>query len=41
MAMSFKAMPTTLLKGVNAGDKVAFDVKVQESSNEITALKKH
>lgn len=40
MTMSFKAMPTTLLKGVKAGDNVAFDVKVQGSSNEITALKK-
>jgi Cu(I)/Ag(I) efflux system protein CusF len=40
MTMTFKATPTALLKGVKAGDKVAFNVKIQGSSNEITALKK-
>jgi Cu(I)/Ag(I) efflux system protein CusF len=40
MTMTFKAAPTSLLKGVKAGDKVAFNVRVQGSSNEVTALKK-
>jgi Cu(I)/Ag(I) efflux system protein CusF len=40
MTMSFKAMPVTLLKGVKAGDKVAFTVKVKGQDNEVTALRK-
>jgi Cu(I)/Ag(I) efflux system protein CusF len=40
MTMSFKATPATLLKGVKAGDKVAFTVKVKGQDNEVTALRK-
>ena len=40
MTMSFKAMPARLLKGVKAGDKVAFTVKVKGQENEVTALRK-
>jgi Cu(I)/Ag(I) efflux system protein CusF len=40
MTMTFKANPPTLASTVKAGDKVAFDVKVQGSSNEVTAIHK-
>jgi Cu(I)/Ag(I) efflux system protein CusF len=40
MTMTFKAMPATLLKGVKAGDKVAFTVKIRGQDNEVTALRK-
>jgi len=40
MTMTFKAMPTSLLKGVKSGDKVAFTVKVKGQDNEVTALRK-
>jgi Cu(I)/Ag(I) efflux system protein CusF len=40
MTMTFRARPASPIKGLKPGDKVAFDVKVQGSSNEVTALKK-
>ncbi|CAN7583765.1 copper-binding protein [Phenylobacterium sp. LjRoot225] len=40
MTMTFKANPPVLASAVKAGDKVSFDVKVQGSSNEVTAIRK-
>ena len=40
MTMTFKADPPALASAVKAGDRVAFDVKVQGSSNEVTAIRK-
>ena len=39
MTMAFKASPD-LAKSVKAGDKVAFDVKLQGGAGEVTALHK-
>jgi Cu(I)/Ag(I) efflux system periplasmic protein CusF len=40
MTMTFKTNPTSLARKVKAGDHVAFDVKVQGQTNEVTAIKK-
>lgn len=40
MTMTFTANPPALANAVKAGDKVAFDVKVQGASNEVTAIRK-
>jgi Cu/Ag efflux protein CusF len=39
MTMAFKASPE-MAKTVKAGDKVAFDVKIQGGAGEITAISK-
>lgn len=39
MTMTFKAAPD-VAKSVKAGDKVAFDVKLQGGAGEVTAIKK-
>ena len=38
MTMPFKASPSTLLDGLKVGDKVKFDVKLQGSDAEVTAV---
>jgi Cu(I)/Ag(I) efflux system protein CusF len=40
MTMTFKANPPALVDRVKVGEKVAFDVKVQGPSNEVTAIRK-
>ncbi|CAN7656163.1 copper-binding protein [Phenylobacterium sp. LjRoot225] len=40
MTMTFKANPPALASKVKAGDKVAFNVKVEGGKNEITAISK-
>ena len=38
MTMAFKATPSSLLDGLKVGEKVKFDVKVQGSDAEVTAV---
>ena len=38
MTMTFKARPTALLKGLKAGQKIAFDTTVLGASAEVTAV---
>ncbi len=40
MTMTFKANPSALADQVKVGDKVSFDVKVQDQDNEVTAIRK-
>ncbi len=39
MTMAFKADPPTLLKGLKVGQKIGFDVKVQGTAAEVTAVR--
>ena len=38
MTMAFKATPSTLLDGLKVGENISFDVKVQGSDAEVTAV---
>lgn len=40
MTMEFKANPASLVDQVAVGDTVTFDVKVEGSLDEVTAVKK-